>query len=93
MASAGAVTRAIRLPARHGYAVEFSPYVPTRLACAASQNYGISGEGARYFPSDRLHWLCVVLLRMHVNKYKHPTIVAVCNGMPPNNIINDRFSF
>ncbi|XP_073431991.1 peroxisomal biogenesis factor 7 isoform X2 [Dendrobates tinctorius] len=45
MASAGGVTRAIRLPGRHGYAVEFSPYVPTRLACAASQNYGISGCG------------------------------------------------
>ncbi|XP_075059252.1 peroxisomal biogenesis factor 7 isoform X1 [Mixophyes fleayi] len=45
MASIGGVTRALRLPARHGYAVEFSPYVPTRLACAASQNYGISGCG------------------------------------------------
>ncbi|XP_056422619.1 peroxisomal biogenesis factor 7 isoform X3 [Hyla sarda] len=48
MASAGNVTRAIRLPARHGYAVEFSPYVPTRLACAASQNYGISGCGTLF---------------------------------------------
>ncbi|KAM3932335.1 peroxisomal biogenesis factor 7 [Leptodactylus fuscus] len=47
-AAAGGVTRAIRLPARHGYAVEFSPYVPTRLACAASQNYGISGCGTLF---------------------------------------------
>ncbi|XP_018412435.1 PREDICTED: peroxisomal biogenesis factor 7 [Nanorana parkeri] len=45
MASAGGVTRAIRLPGSHGYAVEFSPYVPSRLACATSQNYGISGSG------------------------------------------------
>ncbi|XP_063773480.1 peroxisomal biogenesis factor 7 isoform X2 [Pseudophryne corroboree] len=45
MALAGGVTRALRLPARHGYAVKFSPYTPTRLACAASQNYGISGCG------------------------------------------------
>ncbi|XP_068135593.1 peroxisomal biogenesis factor 7 [Hyperolius riggenbachi] len=48
MASAGGATRAIRLPARHGYAVEFSPYLPTRLACAASQNYGISGPGTLF---------------------------------------------
>uniref|UniRef100_A0A8C5QR69 Peroxin-7 n=1 Tax=Leptobrachium leishanense TaxID=445787 RepID=A0A8C5QR69_9ANUR len=45
MAEGGGITRAIRIPGRHGYAVEFSPYVPTRLACAASQNYGISGSG------------------------------------------------
>lgn len=29
---------------RHGYAAEFSPYLPGRLACAASQHYGIAGE-------------------------------------------------
>ncbi|XP_054849867.1 peroxisomal biogenesis factor 7 [Eublepharis macularius] len=36
---------AFRLPGRHGYAVEFSPYLPGRLACAASQYYGIAGCG------------------------------------------------
>ncbi|KAG8444437.1 hypothetical protein GDO86_009568 [Hymenochirus boettgeri] len=36
---------AICIPGRHGYAVEFSPYIPSRLACAAAQNYGISGTG------------------------------------------------
>ncbi|XP_075453951.1 peroxisomal biogenesis factor 7 isoform X1 [Ascaphus truei] len=45
MAAGGGVTRAIRLPGRHGYAVEFSPYSQSRLACATSQNYGISGCG------------------------------------------------
>ncbi|XP_063297266.1 peroxisomal biogenesis factor 7 [Pelobates fuscus] len=45
MAAGGGITRAIRIPGRHGYAVEFSPYIPSRLACAASQNYGISGCG------------------------------------------------
>ncbi|XP_060096018.1 peroxisomal biogenesis factor 7 [Heteronotia binoei] len=34
-----------RLPGRHGYAVESSPYLPRRLACAASQYYGIAGCG------------------------------------------------
>ena len=28
---------------RHGYAVEFSPYHPQRLACAACQHFGIVG--------------------------------------------------
>lgn len=36
--------RTLRVPGRHGYAVEFSPYLPGRLACAAAQNYGIAGE-------------------------------------------------
>ena len=27
----------------HGYSVKFSPFVEGRLACAASQNYGLSG--------------------------------------------------
>uniref|UniRef100_A0A803K7M5 Peroxisomal biogenesis factor 7 n=1 Tax=Xenopus tropicalis TaxID=8364 RepID=A0A803K7M5_XENTR len=36
---------AVRIPDRHGYAVEFSPYKPSTLACATSQNYGISGCG------------------------------------------------
>uniref|UniRef100_A0A8C5WTP2 Peroxin-7 n=1 Tax=Laticauda laticaudata TaxID=8630 RepID=A0A8C5WTP2_LATLA len=37
--------QAFRLPGRHGYAVEFSPYLPGRLACATSQYYGIAGCG------------------------------------------------
>nr|XP_006626513.1 PREDICTED: peroxisomal biogenesis factor 7 [Lepisosteus oculatus] len=39
------VTRTFRSPARHGYAVEVSPYFPNRLACATSQYYGIAGCG------------------------------------------------
>lgn len=35
-----------RLSGRHGYAIEFSPYLPGRLACAASQYYGIAGDEA-----------------------------------------------
>lgn len=38
------VVRTLRVPGRHGYAAEFSPYLPGRLACAAAQNYGIAGE-------------------------------------------------
>ena len=34
--------------ARHGYAVEFSPYYPQRLACATSQHFGIAGCGTLY---------------------------------------------
>ncbi|XP_053317016.1 peroxisomal biogenesis factor 7 isoform X2 [Spea bombifrons] len=45
MAAGSSVTRTIRIPGRHGYAVEFSPYIPSRLACATSENYGISGCG------------------------------------------------
>uniref|UniRef100_A0A8C5CHH4 Peroxin-7 n=1 Tax=Gadus morhua TaxID=8049 RepID=A0A8C5CHH4_GADMO len=37
--------KVFRSPARHGYAVEGSPFIPTRLACAASQYYGIAGSG------------------------------------------------
>ncbi|CAO2628358.1 Peroxisomal targeting signal 2 receptor [Lemmus lemmus] len=37
--------RTLRVPGRHGYAAEFSPYLPGRLACAAAQNYGIAGCG------------------------------------------------
>ncbi|GLD67604.1 uncharacterized protein AKAME5_001894100, partial [Lates japonicus] len=35
-----------RSPARHGYAVEVSPFIPNRVACAASQYYGLAGCGA-----------------------------------------------
>ncbi|XP_069090751.1 peroxisomal biogenesis factor 7 isoform X2 [Pleurodeles waltl] len=37
--------QSFRVPGRHGYAVEFSPYFPSRLACATSQYYGIAGCG------------------------------------------------
>uniref|UniRef100_A0A8C5P093 Peroxin-7 n=1 Tax=Jaculus jaculus TaxID=51337 RepID=A0A8C5P093_JACJA len=37
--------RTLRVPGRHGYAAEFSPYLPGRLACAAAQHYGIAGCG------------------------------------------------
>ncbi|TSP57629.1 Peroxisomal targeting signal 2 receptor [Bagarius yarrelli] len=32
-------------PARHGYAVEMSPFLPNSLACATAQYYGIAGCG------------------------------------------------
>lgn len=38
------MAKVFRSPARHGYAVEASPFVATRLACAAAQYYGIAGE-------------------------------------------------
>ncbi|KAL4649104.1 peroxisomal biogenesis factor 7 [Arapaima gigas] len=37
--------KVFRYPARHGYAVENSPFFPGRLACASCQYYGISGCG------------------------------------------------
>uniref|UniRef100_A0A8C7JAD2 Peroxin-7 n=1 Tax=Oncorhynchus kisutch TaxID=8019 RepID=A0A8C7JAD2_ONCKI len=37
--------KTFKFPARHGYAVEISPFIPTRLACATSQYYGIAGCG------------------------------------------------
>ncbi|XP_030303581.1 peroxisomal biogenesis factor 7 [Calypte anna] len=44
-AGAGGAAAALRLPGLHGYAVEFSPYWPGRVACAAAQYYGIAGCG------------------------------------------------
>lgn len=38
------MVKVFRCPGRHGYAVEVSPFIATRLACAASQYYGITGE-------------------------------------------------
>lgn len=43
-AAGGGAARTLRVPGRHGYAAEFSPYLPGRLACAAAQHYGIAGE-------------------------------------------------
>lgn len=40
-----ALIKTFRVPARHGYAVEISPYFPSRVACATSQYYGIAGCG------------------------------------------------
>ncbi|XP_048860537.1 peroxisomal biogenesis factor 7 [Brienomyrus brachyistius] len=37
--------KTFRFPSRHGYAVEISPFLPCRLACATSQHYGIAGCG------------------------------------------------
>lgn len=45
-AARGGAVRTLRVPGRHGYAAEFSPYLPGRLACAAAQHYGIAGEAA-----------------------------------------------
>ncbi|XP_061609334.1 peroxisomal biogenesis factor 7 isoform X2 [Phyllopteryx taeniolatus] len=39
-------TKVFRSPARHGYAVEASPFLAQRLACATSQHYGIAGGGS-----------------------------------------------
>lgn len=48
LTSAGAMGTAgggaLRLPGLHGYAAEFSPYWPGRVACAAAQYYGIAGD-------------------------------------------------
>ena len=33
-----------------GYAVAFSPFIPSRLACAAAENYGLNG-GVAFFIS------------------------------------------
>uniref|UniRef100_A0A5F9CUV9 Peroxin-7 n=1 Tax=Oryctolagus cuniculus TaxID=9986 RepID=A0A5F9CUV9_RABIT len=41
----GGAARTLRVPGRHGYAAEFSPYLPGRLACATAQHYGIAGCG------------------------------------------------
>lgn len=33
----------------HGYSVQFSPFFPEKMACVASQNYGISGRGTLFY--------------------------------------------
>lgn len=38
------MVKVFRCPGRHGYAVEASPFLTGRLACATSQFYGITGE-------------------------------------------------
>lgn len=32
----------------HGYAVKYSPFFDSRIACAASANFGIVGNGRLY---------------------------------------------
>ncbi|XP_072036307.1 peroxisomal targeting signal 2 receptor-like [Amphiura filiformis] len=39
---------AFRSPGRHGYSVQFSPYMPQRLGLAAGQNFGIAGSGTLF---------------------------------------------
>lgn len=38
------MAKVFRNPSRHGYAVEVSPFIPNRVACAAAQYYGIAGQ-------------------------------------------------
>ncbi|XP_064412120.1 peroxisomal biogenesis factor 7 isoform X2 [Latimeria chalumnae] len=45
MTALGELVQSFRVPGRHGYAVEESPYFPGRLACAMCQYYGIAGCG------------------------------------------------
>ncbi|XP_061603006.1 peroxisomal targeting signal 2 receptor-like [Cololabis saira] len=44
--AAAVMVKVFRSPARHGYAVETSPFLPGRLALAAAQYYGITGCGS-----------------------------------------------
>ncbi|XP_076873954.1 peroxisomal biogenesis factor 7 isoform X3 [Brachyhypopomus gauderio] len=45
--------KSFRCCGRHGYAVEVSPFIPTRLACASSQHYGIAGCGTLFVLEQR----------------------------------------
>ncbi|KAL3882792.1 hypothetical protein ACJMK2_029099 [Sinanodonta woodiana] len=40
--------QSFRTIGKHGYAVEYSPYLPQRLACATSQHYGLAGSGTLF---------------------------------------------
>ncbi|XP_048210122.1 peroxisomal biogenesis factor 7 isoform X2 [Perognathus longimembris pacificus] len=51
--------RTLRVPGRHGYAAEFSPYLPGRLACATAQNYGIAGCGTLLILDQNESGLCI----------------------------------
>uniref|UniRef100_H2YS78 Peroxin-7 n=1 Tax=Ciona savignyi TaxID=51511 RepID=H2YS78_CIOSA len=49
------VMAAFQTPKLHGYSVKFSPFSPTRFACVACEQYGISGSAALLvfeFPPD-----------------------------------------
>ena len=39
---------ALRIPGRHGHAVEYSPYYGHRVACASAQYYGVVGCGTLF---------------------------------------------
>ncbi|KAG9283077.1 peroxisomal biogenesis factor 7 [Astyanax mexicanus] len=45
--------KGFRCSARHGYAVEVSPFLPNRLACATAQYYGIAGCGTLFVLEQR----------------------------------------
>lgn len=49
-------------PGYHGYNVKFSPHVRSVLACATSQNYGISGKGSLFVlqqvPNNEIQLTC-----------------------------------
>jgi peroxin-7 len=36
----------------NGYAIEFSPFIPSRLAIASAANYGIVGNGRLWILND-----------------------------------------
>lgn len=38
-----------KTPGTHGNAVQFSPFTPGSLVCAASENYGLAGRGVLFF--------------------------------------------
>lgn len=82
----GGAVRTLRVPGRHGYAAEFSPYLPGRLACAAAQHYGIAGEAA---PPGRGRVLVEPQLHAAVGK-SLPTVDSATNehqGEPGNGLV------
>ncbi|KAL4233280.1 peroxisomal targeting signal 2 receptor [Mactra antiquata] len=42
------MTLSFKTKDRHGYSVQFSPYISSRLACCTSQYYGIAGRGTLF---------------------------------------------
>lgn len=52
--------KTFRYPARHGYAVEVSPFLSSRLACATAQYYGIAGCGTLLVLEQRETDVCLV---------------------------------
>uniref|UniRef100_A0A8C4NF86 Peroxin-7 n=1 Tax=Eptatretus burgeri TaxID=7764 RepID=A0A8C4NF86_EPTBU len=49
--------------ASHGYSVQFSPFLPQRLACVACQHYGIAGSGSLFILDISTHGLKQVTRR------------------------------
>uniref|UniRef100_A0A7N5ZUR0 Peroxin-7 n=1 Tax=Anabas testudineus TaxID=64144 RepID=A0A7N5ZUR0_ANATE len=54
------MAKVFRSPARHGYAVEVSPFIPNRVACAAAQYYGIAGCGTLLVLDETETGICLV---------------------------------